>query len=78
MQQYLSIKLVALDLATKSAVLDSLALQLQRPYLYMGAIILVLAALVHPLQSEIDLDKDGKVLNQRFYTESKYFLKHPN
>ncbi|QZK91218.1 MFS transporter [Flavobacterium sp. CHNK8] len=78
MQQYTADKIAVLDLATKSAVLDSLALQLQRPYLYMGAIILVLAALVKlsPLL-EIDLDRDGKVLNQSVFIQKVNAFKYP-
>ncbi|MBB1194914.1 glucose/galactose MFS transporter [Flavobacterium sp. SOK18b] len=78
MQQYTADKIAVLDLATKSAVLDYLALQLQRPYLYMGAIILALAALVKlsPLP-EIDLDKDGKVLNQSVFIQKVNTFKYP-
>jgi FHS family L-fucose permease-like MFS transporter len=78
MQEYTADKIAVLDFATKSAVLDSLALQLQTPYLYMGAIILVLAALVKlsPLP-EIDLDEDGKVLNQSVFKQIVNAFKYP-
>lgn len=78
MQDYTADKIAVLDFATKSAVLDSLALQLQTPYLYMGAIILVLAALVKlsPLP-EIDLDEDGKVLNQSVFKQIVNAFKYP-
>ncbi|MFV8339831.1 sugar MFS transporter [Flavobacterium sp. LB3P21] len=78
MQEYTADKIAVLDFAAKSAVLDSLALQLQTPYLYMGAIILVLAALVKlsPLP-EIDLDEDGKVLNQSVFKQIVNAFKYP-
>ncbi|MFV8322629.1 sugar MFS transporter [Flavobacterium sp. LS2R12] len=78
MQEYTADKIAVLDYANKSAVLDSLALQLQTPYLYMGAIILVLAALVKlsPLP-EIDLDEDGKVLNQSVFKQIVNAFKYP-
>lgn len=62
MQNYTADKIVALDSVSKSAALDTLALQLQTPYLYMGCIILVLSLLImlSPLP-EIDLDKEGNV-----------------
>lgn len=62
MQDYTVDKIAALDNVAKSAALDTLALQLQIPYLYMGLIIFVLAMLVKlsPLP-EIDLDEDGAV-----------------
>ncbi|OUD34931.1 sugar MFS transporter [Flavobacterium sp. FPG59] len=78
MQEYTADKIAMLDLDAKSAVLDSLALQLQIPYLYMGAIILVLAALVKlsPLP-EIDLDGDGKALNQSVLKQIINTFKYP-
>lgn len=62
MKDYTADKIAALDSVAKSAALDTLALQLQTPYIYMGGIILVLALLVKlsPLP-EINLDEDGNV-----------------
>lgn len=57
MQDYTADKIAALDSVAKLAALDTLALQLQIPYLYMGLIMFILAILVKlsPLP-EIDLD----------------------
>ena len=78
MQEYTADKIAVMDFAAKSVALDSLALQLQTPYLYMGAIILVLASLIKlsPLP-EIDLDEDGKVLNQSVFKQIINAFKYP-
>ncbi|MCD0472349.1 hypothetical protein [Flavobacterium sp. JAS] len=57
MKDYTADKIAALDSVAKSAALDTLDLQLQIPYLYMGLIMFILAILVKlsPLP-EIDLD----------------------
>ncbi|GGA87777.1 glucose/galactose MFS transporter [Flavobacterium palustre] len=70
MQDYTAEKIAALDSVAKSAALDTLALQLQTPYIYMGVIILILAVLVKfsPLP-EIDLDKDGNVAHMSIFKQ---------
>lgn len=78
MADYTADKIAILDSAAKSAALDSLALQLQTPYLFMGLIILVLAVLVKfsPLP-EIDLDEDGKVGHLSIFQQIKDAFKYP-
>jgi FHS family L-fucose permease-like MFS transporter len=70
MQEYTADKIAALDSVAKSAALDTLALQLQTPYIYMGVIILILALLVKfsPLP-EIDLDEDGNVAHMSIFKQ---------
>lgn len=70
MQDYTAEKIAALNSFDKSVALDSLALQLQTPYIYMGVVILVLALLVKlsPLP-EIDLDKDGNVAHMNVFKQ---------
>ncbi|KLT67854.1 sugar MFS transporter [Flavobacterium sp. ABG] len=78
MQDFTADKIALLDEASKTAALNSLALQLQRPYLYMGLIIMVLALLVKfsPLP-EIDLDEDGNVTNLSIFQQIKNAFKYP-
>ena len=70
MQDYTADKIAALDSVAKSAALDTLALQLQTPYIYMGVIILILALLVKfsPLP-EIDLDEGGNVAHMSIFKQ---------
>jgi MFS transporter, FHS family, L-fucose permease len=67
-----------LNAIEKSAALDSLALQLQTPYIYMGIIILFLAVLIKfsPLP-EINLDEDGHVAHLSIFQQIKEAFKHP-
>jgi glucose/galactose transporter len=78
MQEYTADKIAALDNIAKSAALDTLALQLQIPYLYMGLIILVLAVLVKlsPLP-EIDLDEDGNVAHLSIFKQIINAFRYP-
>ena len=78
MADYTADKIAILDSVAKSAALDSLALQLQTPYLFMGLIIMVLALLVKfsPLP-EIDLDEDGKVAHLSIFQQIKNAFNYP-
>lgn len=78
MQDYTADKIAALDTVSKSAALDTLALQLQTPYLYMGCIILVLSLLImmSPLP-EIDLDEDGNVAHMGIFKQIQNAFKFP-
>ena len=78
MQDYTAEKIAALGSVAKSAALDTLALQLQTPYIYMGAVILVLALLVKfsPLP-EIDLDKDGNVAHMSIFKQIQNAFQFP-
>lgn len=78
MADYTADKIAALDSFSKSAALDSLALQLQTPYIYMGIIILVLAVFVKfsPLP-EINLDEDGNVAHLSIFQQIRDILKRP-
>ena len=78
MQEFTADKIALLDSVSKSNALNSLALQLQRPYLYMGLIIMVLALLVKlsPLP-EIDLDEEGNVTNLSIFKQMKNAFKRP-
>ncbi|HEU4790885.1 MAG TPA: sugar MFS transporter [Flavobacterium sp.] len=78
MADYTADKIAALDATAKSAALDSLALQLQTPYIYMGLIILILAILVKfsPLP-EISLDEDGNVAHLSIFQQIRDVLKRP-
>lgn len=78
MKEYTADKIAALDVTAKTAALNSLALQLQAPYIYMGVIILVLAVLVKfsPLP-EINLDEDGNVEHLSFFQQIRNVLKRP-
>ncbi len=78
MSDYTAEKIVLLDSSAKSAALDSLALQLQTPYIYMGLIILVLAILVKfsPLP-EISLDEDGDVEHLSMVQQIRGVLQRP-
>ena len=77
-KDYTADNIAALDSVAKSAALDTLALQLQTPYIYMGGIILVLALLVKlsPLP-EIDLDEDGNVAHMSIFKQIINALKFP-
>jgi glucose/galactose transporter len=70
MQDYTADKIAALDSVAKSAALDTLALQLQTPYIYMGVVILILALLVKfsPLP-EIDLDEGENVEHMSIFKQ---------
>lgn len=78
MQEFTADKIALLDSVSKSNALNSLALQLQRPYLYMGLIIMVLALLVKlsPLP-EIDLDEEGNVTNLSIFKQMRNAFKRP-
>jgi FHS family L-fucose permease-like MFS transporter len=78
MQDYTAEKIAALDSVAKSVALDTLALQLQTPYIYMGAVILVLALLVRfsPLP-EIDLDEGGNVAHMSIFKQIINAFKFP-
>ncbi|PVX47466.1 glucose/galactose transporter [Flavobacterium sp. 103] len=78
MADYTADKIAALNATAKAAALDSLALQLQAPYIYMGLIILVLAVLVKfsPLP-EISLDEDGNVEHLSIFQQIKNVLQRP-
>lgn len=78
MQDYTAEKIAALDSVAKSEALDTLALQLQTPYIYMGAVILILALLVRfsPLP-EIDLDEDGNVAHMSIFKQIINAFKFP-
>lgn len=78
MADYTADKIAALDATAKTAALDSLALQLQAPYIYMGIIILILAVLVKfsPLP-EINLDEDGNVEHLSIFQQIKNVLQRP-
>ena len=78
MKEYTKQKIELLDAAAKSRALDSLALQLQTPYIYMGIAILILALLISlsPLPN-IDLDEDSKVSNLNVFQQIKNAFKYP-
>lgn len=78
MQEFTADKIAMLDSVSKSNALNSLALQLQRPYLYMGLIIMVLALLVKlsPLP-EIDLDEEGNVTYLSIFKQMRNAFKRP-
>lgn len=78
MADYTADKIAVLDAAAKAAALDSLALQLQAPYVYMGLIIIVLGILVKfsPLP-EINLDEDGNVEHLSIFQQIRDVLKRP-
>ena len=78
MKDYTADKIALLDSAAKAQALDSLALQLQTPYIYMGIVILILAVIIRmsPLP-EINLDEDGNVSNQGIFKQMANALKFP-
>ncbi|MGQ7944346.1 sugar MFS transporter [Flavobacterium sp. WC2509] len=78
MGDYTADKIASLNVTQKAAALDSLALQLQVPYIFMGLIIFVLAILVKfsPLP-EISLDEDGDVAHQSIFQQIRNVLKRP-
>ncbi|WP_236025442.1 sugar MFS transporter [Flavobacterium geliluteum] len=78
MQEFTADKIAMLDSVSKSNALNSLALQLQRPYLYMGLIIIVLALFVKlsPLP-EIDLDEENKVTHLSIFKQISNAFKYP-
>lgn len=78
MADYTTEKITILDSSAKLEALDSLTLQLQTPYLYMGLIILVLAVLVKfsPLP-EISLDEDGDVEHLSIFQQIRDVLQRP-
>ncbi|PTT01257.1 glucose/galactose MFS transporter [Flavobacterium sp. HMWF030] len=78
MQEFTADKIALLDSTSKANALNSLALQLQQPYIYMGLIIVVLALLVKlsPLP-EIDLDEDGNITNLSVFEQIKNAFKRP-
>lgn len=78
MQDYTADKIAVLDSVSKSAALDTLALQLQTPYLYMGCVILVLSLLImiSPLP-EIDLDENGNVAHMNILKQIQNAFKFP-
>jgi len=78
MADYTADKIAILDADAKSYALDSLALQLQVPYVCMGLIVFVLAILVKfsPLP-EISLDEDGNVEHLSVFQQIGDVLKRP-
>ncbi len=78
MADYTAEKIALLDSTAKAAALDSLALQLQTPYIYMGLIILLLAVLVKfsPLP-EINLDEDDDVAHLSIFQQIKNVFERP-
>ena len=78
MKDYTAEKIALLDSAAKAQALDSLALQLQTPYIYMGIVILILAVIIRmsPLP-EINLDEDGNVSSQGIFKQMFNALKFP-
>jgi len=78
MADYTADKIAALDTAAKETALDSLALQLQAPYIYMGLVILVMAILIKysPLP-EINLDEEDTVAHQSLFQQIREVLKRP-
>ena len=78
MKDYTAEKIALLDSAAKAQALDSLALQLQTPYIYMGIVILILAVIIRmsPLP-EINLDEDGNVSNQGMFKQMANAFKFP-
>lgn len=78
MADYTADKIAVLDATAKAAALDSLALQLQAPYVYMGLIIIFLGILVKfsPLP-EINLDEDGNVEHLSIFQQIRDVLKRP-
>ena len=78
MKDYTAEKIALLDSAAKAQALDSLALQLQTPYIYMGIVILILAVIIRmsPLP-EINLDEDGNVSSQGILKQMFNALKFP-
>lgn len=78
MADYTANKIAILDADAKSYALDSLALQLQVPYVCMGLIVFVLAILVKfsPLP-EISLDEDGNVEHLSVFQQIGDVLKRP-
>ncbi|OYX85888.1 MAG: glucose/galactose MFS transporter, partial [Flavobacteriales bacterium 32-34-25] len=78
MQDYTAEKIAALDSVSRSIALDTLALKLQTPYIYMGAVILILALLVRfsPLP-EIDLDEDENVAHMSIFKQILNAFKFP-
>lgn len=77
MADYTAEKIAILDNSAKSLALDSLALQLQAPYIYMGLIVLILAVLVKfsPLP-EINLDNNS-ISNLSLFQQIKNVFKRP-
>jgi MFS transporter, FHS family, L-fucose permease len=75
---YTAEKIALLSTLEKQNALDALALQLQTPYVYMGAIILILAVLIKfsPLP-EINLDQEGHVAHLSIFQQIKVAFKHP-
>jgi glucose/galactose transporter len=75
---YSADKIAMMSSVQKEKALDLLALQLQTPYIYMAAIMLVLAVLVKfsPLP-EINLDNEGQVEHLSIFKQIKEAFKHP-
>ncbi|MDR7212265.1 sugar MFS transporter [Flavobacterium piscis] len=75
---YSADKIAVMTSVQKESALDLLALQLQRPYIYMAVIMLVLAVLVKysPLP-EINLDDEGQVADLSIFKQIKEAFKHP-
>jgi FHS family L-fucose permease-like MFS transporter len=78
MKEFTADKIAMLDSVAKSNALNSLALQLQRPYLYMGLITMVLALMVKfsPLP-EIDLDEEGNISNLSVFKQIRNAFRRP-
>ncbi|WP_276381431.1 sugar MFS transporter [Flavobacterium sp. H4147] len=75
---YSADKIAVMTSVEKETALDSLALQLQTPYIYMAAIMLVLAVLVKysPLP-EINLDDEGQAEHLSIFKQIKKAFQHP-
>ncbi|QSW91616.1 sugar MFS transporter [Flavobacterium endoglycinae] len=75
---YSADKIAVMTSVEKETALDSLALQLQTPYIYMAAIMLFLAVLVKysPLP-EINLDDEGQAEHLSIFKQIKKAFQHP-
>ncbi|MBZ4037518.1 sugar MFS transporter [Flavobacterium sp. 17A] len=75
---YSADKIAVMSAGQKETALDALALQLQTPYMYMAAIMLVLAVLVKfsPLP-EINLDDEGQAEHLSIFKQIKKAFEHP-
>lgn len=75
---YSADKIAVMTSVEKETALDSLALQLQTPYIYMAVIMLILAVLVKysPLP-EINLDDEGQAEHLSIFKQIKKAFQHP-
>lgn len=75
---YTAEKIALLSITEKEEALNTLALQLQLPYLYMGIVLFFVAVLIKfsPLP-EIDLDQDGDVAHLSIFKQIKIAFQYP-